>query len=272
VTTDWLVGAASRIGSVHVRDGMPIQDAYRTWNQGDCAVIAVADGHGHAAHFRSGRGSRLAVDLAVEVLVGRLLTSPGAGHGPGGERLGVEAGALIVQRWTQCVLGDIEQHPFSPAEVNMLSGGSDLDLLRAYGSTFVAMALTRTTLTVLQLGDGDAVVSMRDGRIFRPLPEDADLAGSRTTSLCQPDPLRSLRCTSIDLTAEPVTLGFVCTDGFGSSRVDPNWPQQVATELGERVSAHGIGWVSDRLEGWLEEPALYGGDDTTLAVVAASAA
>ena len=39
----WTVLSGTQIGSVHVRDGRPIQDAVRTWAEGDAAVVAVAD-------------------------------------------------------------------------------------------------------------------------------------------------------------------------------------------------------------------------------------
>src|SRR5690348_1328061 len=49
----WAPTAATTIGSVHIRDGLPLQDAFLTWADADRTVIAVADGHGHHAHFRS---------------------------------------------------------------------------------------------------------------------------------------------------------------------------------------------------------------------------
>ena len=62
----WTVLSASRIGSVHLRDELPLQDAVLTWTDGRQAVAAVADGHGHKAHFRSDIGSALAAVSAVE--------------------------------------------------------------------------------------------------------------------------------------------------------------------------------------------------------------
>jgi hypothetical protein len=121
---------------------------------------------------------------------------------------------------------------------------------------------------VAQIGDGDAVVVSTTGRAFLPLPDDPELDGQRTTSLCQPDPLRSLRCAGLDASKD-VALGFLCTDGFSSPQLDRHgWWQPVGTELLEHLRENGVEWVTAKLPGWLTEPALLGGDDTTLAVLA----
>ena len=66
----WAVTSASQIGSVHLRDHRPLQDSSLTWADGDAAVIAVADGHGHHLHFRSDVGADLAAALRVDALQG----------------------------------------------------------------------------------------------------------------------------------------------------------------------------------------------------------
>src|SRR5580658_8818782 len=68
----WELYSASAIGADHVRAGSPNQDAVGTSKfdlpaGGRLPVFAVADGHGHARHFRSDRGSRLAVAAATSV-------------------------------------------------------------------------------------------------------------------------------------------------------------------------------------------------------------
>ena len=70
MTTGWTTLSGSSIGSVHVRDSLPLQDAVLTWNDPGSghAVVAVADGHGHKLHFRSDTGAALAVVSAVEEL------------------------------------------------------------------------------------------------------------------------------------------------------------------------------------------------------------
>ena len=253
----WTVLSGTQIGSVHVRDGRPIQDAVRTWAEGDAAVVAVADGHGHRDHFRSDVGARIAVECAVEALVAALseFTDSAAAH-----RAIADVGGRAVQAWTTQVRQHAADHPFE--------GGSLSDPLRPYGTTLLAMAVVGDALALFQIGDGDSVVVDGSGRAIRPLPEDPDLDGVSTASLCQPNPLKSLRAGAIDTLQNDVVLAFQCTDGFGSSRVDADgWWRQTGEELVRFGREHGLDWVAEQLPGWLEEPARVGGDDTTLAIV-----
>src|SRR5450432_2105973 len=71
----WLALTATERGAAHVAAGLPNQDAAVAYPTACGAVAAVADGHGHRRHFRSDRGSRLAVAVAGEAaqeLTGRL--------------------------------------------------------------------------------------------------------------------------------------------------------------------------------------------------------
>ena len=63
----WLALTASQRGAAHQAAGLPNQDAVAEHQIGpDVLVAAVADGHGHRRHFRSARGSQLAVAVACE--------------------------------------------------------------------------------------------------------------------------------------------------------------------------------------------------------------
>ena len=180
------------------------------------------------------------------------------------DRLGPD----LVDRWQERVLADIDSRPYTAAEQQVIGGDSVVDLVRPYGSTIIAMVGCPDVLGILQLGDGDAVVAFSDGEIVRPLPEDPDLDGVRTTSLCQPEPLRSLRTRALDLRDRRVRLAFIATDGFGSPRVDQSgWWMQTATQLVDLSGAEGFEYVAGKLLDWLDEPATYGGDDTTIALM-----
>jgi hypothetical protein len=253
----WTVLSGTQIGSVHVRDGRPIQDAVRTWAEGDAAVVAVSDGHGHHDHFRSDVGARIAVHCAVDTLVSALpdLTDVAAA-----QRAIAGVGARMVEAWTAQVRQHAADHPFG--------GGGVGDPLRPYGATVLAMTVVGDALAMFQIGDGDTVVVDASGRASRPLPEDPELDGTNTASLCQPNPLRSLRAEAIDVRQRDVVLAFQCTDGFGSSRVDAEgWWQQTGEELVRFGRERGLDWVADQLPSWLVEPAQVGGDDTTMAII-----
>jgi hypothetical protein len=257
MTPGWTVVSGTQIGSVHVRDGRPIQDAVRTWTGDNAAVLAVADGHGHHDHFRSDVGAQIAVEAAVDALVVALpeLTDPVVA-----QRAVAEVAARVVETWT----AKIRQHSAD----NPFAGGAPRDPLRPYGTTLLAIAVAGDTLAMFQIGDGDTVLVDGAGQAFRPLPDDPDQDGVSTASLCQPNPLKSLRAGAVDARQGDVVLAFLCTDGFGSSRVDAaGWWQQTGEELVRFGREHGLDWVAGQLPGWLVEPAQVGGDDTTLALV-----
>jgi len=257
MTSGWTIVSGTQIGSVHVRDGRPIQDAVRTWAGEGAAVVAVADGHGHHEHFRSDVGARVAVDAAVDALVAAL---PSFQDPATAQRAAGEAAGRVVEAWTAGVLRHSADHPFE--------AGAPRDPVRPYGTTLLAMAVAGDILAMFQIGDGDTVVVDSSGRASRPLPEDPELDGVSTASLCQPDPLRSLRAGAIDTRQGDVVLAFQCTDGFGSSRVDADgWWRQTGEELVRFGREQGYAWMDEQLPGWLEEPAQVGGDDTTLALI-----
>lgn len=265
----WTALSGTHIGSVHVRDGLPLQDSHAVLVADDTAVIAVADGHGHRLHFRSDVGSALAVRISSELLSAALprLTDPATA--PAVLR---EVGTELISRWTRAVGDHVTQHPFAGDDLALVDPTDPGRTTRPYGSTVLAMVATDTLLGVLQIGDGDAVVVTASGTSLRPVPEDPDLDGSRTTSLCQPDPGASLRVGALDVHAEDLVLGYLCTDGFSTSRVDADgWWRQTGEELVGFARQHGFAWIDARLPGWLEEPAAIGGDDTTLALVGLTA-
>lgn len=255
----WVALSASQIGSRHVRDGRANQDAHLTTTSTYGAVAAAADGHGHHAHPRSGTGALLAVRHLTELLETALpeLTTVTVAETIVRDRIG----PALVAAWRAAVEADAAAEPFPSGEH---PDGPEETWLR-YGTTVLALAATHEVVVVLQLGDGDAVVVSDTGEVRSPLPPDELLDGVRTTSLCQPDPLASLRVVA--LPAAEVRLAYVCTDGFGKPQLDRHWWHQVGTELAQRAAEHGPGWLAERLPGWLEEPAAVGGDDTTMAVL-----
>lgn len=266
----WTALSGARIGSVHVRDGLPLQDAHAVHVDDDAAVISVADGHGHRLHFRSDVGSSLAVAISVELLTDALPRLGAAGVGVDDAALLLrEVGAALVTRWTAAVHDHVARHPFAGDDLTRVDPADPAQATRPYGSTVLAMVATASLVGVLQIGDGDAVVVTSTGHALRPVPEDPDLDGTRTTSLCQPDPGASLRVGVLDLRADDIALGYLVTDGFSTSRVDADgWWRQTGEELVGFARGHGFVWIEERLAGWLEEPARIGGDDTTLALLA----
>ncbi|WP_188312082.1 PP2C family serine/threonine-protein phosphatase [Salinarimonas soli] len=251
----WSVGGASVPGASHLRRGAPNQDAIAyapSDGTGRVAILAVADGHGSAAHPRSASGSRIAVDAARDVL---------------GEALADEAaplpdpmvlGTRMVRLWRERVGAHLVRHPCHPHEVR--TG----DPLHLYGTTLIAAAATPRGLLLLQLGDGDLVVRFADGRVERPLPEDRGLVGDQTYSLCLPNAERRLRTAIIP---DPAAIDFLMlsTDGLSKSFAHEADFLRLAGTWSLSLQTIGLGGVLAALPGWLAAASERGsGDDMTL--------
>lgn len=274
-------GAATRVrvvgcsvrGASHVRANQPNQDAYG-WRpesgDADHLVVAVADGHGSDKSFRSRIGAELAVAIANRVMTSRLpdLASARPGDVQGHLR---DAAAAIVDRWTREVRQHLAGNRFTDDELDGLDDRErrevTADPLYAYGSTLLCLAVTRSGVHYLQLGDGDIVFVARDGTTWEPLGPDARMMGNETSSLCMPGAKRDFRVGS-DPPAGAPTLACVSTDGFANSYTVESAFHQFASDLLPMVDRQGIAAVGDSLEEWLQETTEHGsGDDVTLVVV-----
>jgi serine/threonine protein phosphatase PrpC len=259
--TAQVIGRSVR-GASHVRTGRTNQDAI-AWSTptADGLVVAVADGHGSDKSFRSERGSRLAVTIAVTVLAARL-------HRPGEL---TSAGPDITARWVHDVRAELAQHPPTSAELAGLNPRERADLaanpLLAYGTTVLAAAISPGGVQYLQLGDGDIVFVARDGSAWVPLPEDRRNAGNQTLSLCLPSAAGDFRYGTAGLDEAPRMI-LLSSDGFANSYQNEPAFLKFGTDLLAMIDRGGIPAVEPHLEEWLRETTDQGaGDDVTLAVV-----
>jgi hypothetical protein len=265
---------AAAVGATHSSRDAAGQDAASvTPASRECGAIgplvtAVADGHGHWRHFRSGRGSRIAVEVGCAAALG--VAPDFAGCRSGAEALSLAASTLgprVVAAWREAVMADAEVAPFSPEE--RTQAGEPLapaNLLVAYGTTLLLCAVVGRWIVMAQIGDGDLVVVTGDGEVLTPIPIDPSLDGHITTSLCEPTALSSFRYAAIDQESTPVSLVMLATDGYGNSQVADPWQPAVGVDLYDLVAERGWEWVREALPTWVDRCASYegSGDDTTV--------
>ena len=269
-----LIGASVR-GAVHARANRPNQDAI-AWHEpsapAEVVALAVADGHGASRYFRSHRGAKLAVKLAVD-----MLRDFGSEH-PGPRRLAAVADLAneqiprtLVRAWQAAVRQDLSVAPFTPAEEdawNTLRSerAADNDPARAYGATLLAALITPHYLFLLQLGDGDILVIDAAGKVGRPpLPRDPRLIANQTTSLCSPAAWRDIRTYFQPLTTRTPQLIMLATDGYANSFLDEEGFLATAVDLLAAVRERGHRRTANQLPRWLHATSLRGsGDDITV--------
>jgi len=270
----WLALTASQRGAAHLAAGLPNQDAVATRHvRPDALVAAVADGHGHRRHFRSARGSRLAVAVACEAareLAARLDEFDAAGP--------IESEALrslvpaITGRWRDAVGEDVAADPFTAHE-EALRASSD-DALIAYGSTLLLAVAGRRWLVLVQIGDGDIMGIQPDGRPLLPVPRDPSLDGHQTTSLCGRRAEDDFRAAVVDTSTTALLGVMLATDGYGNAQVADPWPDAVSADLAELINDRPPEWLVGHLPLWASRCASAEGsaDDTTIALLIAPSA
>ena len=270
----WLALTASQVGAAHLAAGLPNQDAVAVRQvRPDVLVAAVADGHGHRRHFRSARGSRLAVAVAcgaAQELAARLDEFETAGP--------IESEALrslvpaITGRWRDAVREDVTADPFTAEEEAARAGGDGA--LIAYGSTLLLAIAGRRWLVLVQIGDGDIVGIRPDGRSLLPVPRDPSLDGQQTTSLCGSRAEDDFRAAVVETPTTALLGVMLATDGFGNAQVADPWTDAVSADLAELINDRSPEWLAGQLPLWASRCASADGsaDDTTIALLIAPSA
>lgn len=267
----WLALTASQLGAAHQTTGLPNQDAVAARQvRPDVLIVAVADGHGHRRHFRSARGSQLAVTVACEAaqeLAARLDGYHTAAPIES-EALGTLVPA-ITGEWRDAVRKDVAADPFTPREQASRGGGDDP--LIAYGSTLLLAIAGRRWLVLIQIGDGDIMGIQSDGRPLLPVPRDPSLDGQQTTSLCGPCAEDEFRAAVVDTSTTPLLGVMLATDGYGNAQVADPWTDAVSADLAELINDRPPEWLAGQLPLWASRCASADGsaDDTTIALLIA---
>jgi Protein phosphatase 2C len=273
----WQVSIGSARGAVHLATGLPNQDAaaHQDVNgSGGAVIVAIADGHGHSRHFRSGSGSLLAVDTACQVaaaltagLARRAERAP-LSHAEVDAAVQAELAPALVRDWRAAVAAHLAAHPFTPEEQSRLDAlGDDPEI--PYGATLLVVTVVAHWLICAQIGDGDMLAIRPDGQSFGPVPTGEKLDGERTRSLCQPDALAAFRVRVHDLVTRPLVALLLATDGYGNSQTADPWQPGVGRDLARFAAEHDHGWFERQVPGWAQRCASAdgSGDDTTIALL-----
>jgi protein phosphatase 2C-like protein len=270
----WLAITASQLGAAHVVAGLPNQDAVAAHQiQPGLLVAALADGHGHRRHFRSARGSALAVGVACEAARKLAVRLDGF---KAAEQIKFEALRTLVPaitgRWRGAVRDDVAAQPFTSEEEALRAEGDNA--LIAYGSTLLLAIAGPKWLVLAQIGDGDIVGIQPSGQPLLPVPGDPSLNGYQTTSLCGARAEEDFRAAVVDVTTTALLGVLLATDGYGNAQVDDPWADGVSADLAELIGDRSPEWLADQLPLWAGRCASADGsaDDTTLALLIAPSA
>ena len=244
------VFGASVIGPLHVRLGLPCQDACSSFRSlgGESTVIAVADGLGSAA--RSELGARVAADVSCAT-AGEILDRPGA----------QESLWDVVQAAAAAARGALEKR-----------AADDGVALRELATTLIVVATRGDGLAIAHIGDGAVVAEDGSGLLLVSAPGESEYA-NEVTPLTSQDWKDSLRIVSL---VAGIRSLAVFTDGCQRAALrkratgyEPHEPffKPIFTY------AHKLGSVNDgdaEVRALLSSPKVSGNsdDDKTLVVAA----
>jgi hypothetical protein len=273
-----IIGHSSR-GASHQQSGLPNQDAIGFWlpesGAGPPAILAIADGHGSAQHFRSADGARMAVDTANALLLQFSRVHSGDSNLAELQAAASELPRMILETWRASVNAHLAAKPFRDEEFERL-GEKEADAraeisqnpLIAYGATLLSVLITASYALYMQIGDGDVLFVDDSGATSRPVPPDPRLIANQTTSLCQLEAARDFRLhIEVPLVHAPA-LVLVSTDGYANSFASDADFLQIGADFLALAREHGLSGVSERLPGILREASEKGsGDDVTFGIM-----
>lgn len=294
----WATGASVR-GASHLRSGQANQDAlrWRVHSQGDrdghsgWAAMAVADGHGSEKYFRSEKGADLAVKAALEIAVEMVTLFPRMRDIEGGlqdaknwfQLIGPQ---LLVRRWIDFVLEDLDAHPYSYEERSLLDSpmrsiepsrmkrpatqtlSAQLEQVRPYGAAVAFVLATDGHIAYASIGDVDLVAITGNGTPVRALSMSEEV-GEATFSLCMPNAASYFQTEFHTLTEEGApSLVFVSSDGFSKSFATEREFLDTCRAYSDALRPMSIVSLSSDLIKWLEETTNQGsGDDITVGLL-----
>lgn len=272
----WRISGATVRGAIHARDGRPNQDAIAWHVPADSRrprILAIADGHGAPLHFRSHRGSRLAVRSAVNVL--RTFSQRVDGQGLAAIRQrAADLPEELVHAWTVAVDEDMVRRPLSERELEsarLRVSPAALERLLAdqaiaYGSTLLAAVFAQEYSLFVQLGDGNIVEVDAGGRPQAPpLPADPHLYANQTTSLCSPEAWSHVRVCLQAVTQDSPRFVMLSTDGYANSFADYAGFSLAASDLCALSGELGLLELTRALPDWLHATSAQGsGDDISV--------
>jgi len=139
----------------------------------------------------------------------------------------------------------------------------------AYGTTLMAVLITRQYLLCLHIGDGDIVILTEEGEpIDLPTRPEPPFLGVETTSLAGSNPAREFRVHFRRFDGHPPALVLLSTDGLANSFVEEEGFIQVGRDLLRVARSEGMGALAAKAQDLVQRATDEGcGDDVTLGIV-----
>lgn len=204
-------------GASHIKKNKECQDASLSYQDENCAIAVVCDGHGGDDYVRSAIGSKFASAIAKKNIQKFLLGMDKEKFFLNPDKQLKILEASIISHWNESVSDYHSKHPFDEAELTVVSEKAkkryleDGKIWSAYGTTLIAVAMNEDYWFAIHIGDGKCVAINHAGEFKQPIPWDPKCFLNATTSICDSDAIDNFRHFYSDKLPAAV---FVGSDGI----------------------------------------------------------
>ena len=263
----YLYGISVR-GASHIRKGTECQDSCRVESLSDsAAVIAAADGHGSESCPFSSIGAKIAVEVfcsSMKEILGSFEGSSYMLRSYLSREGNMKIPESIETEWKRRVMLDHIRNGREPLVSEPDADGA-AGVYKLYGTTLLGLLITTEFVFAFQIGDGDIVLTSRNGVQYAV--ESEKILGVETYSLSSANAWKKSTVSVFPSPGQDQLpyMYIMSTDGMANSHRSQKDFEKTCMDYYEIAMKYGFGMVSSRLEGWLSETSRLGcGDDITL--------
>jgi len=256
-------------GASHKKRNKECQDASQSYLSNDFAIAVVCDGHGGNDYIRSAFGALKASEIAQKNIKEFVENVDACELKRHPEMMLNALERCIIAEWGDVVRTHWQENPVTEEEKKLLSEKAkkryldDKKVESAYGTTLIAIVLTKDYWFGIQIGDGKCVAVGVDSKIYQAIELDKKCFLNATTSLCDSDAIAHFHsCFSECL---PAAI-FIGSDGIDDCFRDDS---QLFNFYRAMCFSYGTGdfnYANDELKDFLPRLSQKGsGDDVTVA-------
>ena len=186
-------------GASHIKKNKECQDASSSYQDEECAIAIVCDGHGGDDYVRSAVGSKLGCEVGVENIKNFISSINKNTFFSNPEKHLKNLEASIINDWNESIATYHSAKPFMDSELVSVSEKArkkyveDGRIESAYGTTMIAVAMTHEYWFGIHIGDGKCVAINPEGEFKQPIPWDPKCFLNATTSICDADAIERFR-------------------------------------------------------------------------------
>lgn len=180
-------------GQSHNRLGTKCQDSSGYLHEDSYSICVVADGHGSSPHFRSGIGSRMAVQVTISELQSVMNNTKTRKKLENNDENTILTIKQSIQRsWAEAVQKHYAENPLTSKET--INADRNDNAIIYYGTTLVAAIISKKFTFGIQIGDGGiAIIDSGYNVLLDMMPDDPLCVDNITTSLCDRNAIKEMR-------------------------------------------------------------------------------